>query len=658
MLHLIPQSGRVPACIRALAVVALLCCPGRPAIADEVAPGVDYEYYRLDTPNDVYVVSIERDRPEYHLMIGWPHGVRNFPSKQTTSEIASLYNRPPACDVIAAVNASFFGDVPTVIGPTANGGELLEPPRGSLDTLILGAAGSRIVEDLAPMASAVEFADGVTTPLDGCNRKFAAGEVVAYTESWGRLAPDPPPPGLTAFVLGSAGYPTRADRQTGGVVTDIWSGDALASAVVPRGAIVLLSSGDAADRVREHAALGSVVRLDLEIGQTRLRDVELAVTGVGWLVHDGLPYTRNWGQYNFAVLRHPRTAIAWNHTHWFLVVIDGRSHASMGMTFEEMADFLIDTLGVDEALNLDGGGSSTCVVDGRAMNCTSDGRERPVANALLLVREDRRTKLPLADAFGPNGRTPGWEDRRTYNAVQPFSPESPDGDGIVLQVCGASGEAESVLRGDARDRDYSVQADVYCEYRPDVAKQGFERYGLLARDAGRGALTSPDVVPDNAYALTFDSNDGRFRAGIVVDGVLHDYLDDAPLYRPASAWRRLRIECFGDRIRYWLDGDVIAVIHDPAHAAGRFGLVHEPHFDDLNLVHGLRADNLIATHAAGDFDGNGVVDAADMQAFDYCAQEPDVKYGLGDFCLDGDLDGDRDVDLRDRAFMKTDPAAP
>jgi exopolysaccharide biosynthesis protein len=43
-------------------------------------------------------------------------------------------------------------------------------------------------------------------------------------------------------------------------------------------------------------------------------------------------------------------------------------------------------LGCTEALNLDGGGSASMWVNGRIVNNPSQGRERPSANALFLIR--------------------------------------------------------------------------------------------------------------------------------------------------------------------------------------------------------------------------------------------------------------------------------
>ena len=108
----------------------------------------------------------------------------------------------------------------------------------------------------------------------------------------------------------------------------------------------------------------------------------MAITGNKFLVRDGLIQVVDDRE------MHPRTAIGIDRdtkTLLFLVV-DGRQKFSRGYTMVELANKMID-LGADEALNLDGGGSSTMMASGRGgrlkvINSPSDGapalgRQRP-----------------------------------------------------------------------------------------------------------------------------------------------------------------------------------------------------------------------------------------------------------------------------------------
>ncbi|MDX1493940.1 MAG: phosphodiester glycosidase family protein [Longimicrobiales bacterium] len=99
---------------------------------------------------------------------------------------------------------------------------------------------------------------------------------------------------------------------------------------------------------------------------------------------------------SFAAARHPRTAVAWDRDsgELWLVVVDGRrAPYSVGMTLPELAR-LFESLGAEEALNLDGGGSTTLVLPFGTANRPSDATgERPVVNALAAVRTPDSCRL-------------------------------------------------------------------------------------------------------------------------------------------------------------------------------------------------------------------------------------------------------------------------
>ncbi len=83
--------------------------------------------------------------------------------------------------------------------------------------------------------------------------------------------------------------------------------------------------------------------------------------------------------------RHPRTILGrYANNDLLLIVVDGRqAYWSKGVTLERLQNKLLD-LGVQDAYNLDGGGSSTIYYNGQVLNKPSDGNERPVANAIII----------------------------------------------------------------------------------------------------------------------------------------------------------------------------------------------------------------------------------------------------------------------------------
>ena len=127
---------------------------------------------------------------------------------------------------------------------------------------------------------------------------------------------------------------------------------------------------------------GAVVRLVTETVPD-LTGVRTAIGGGPALVQNGK--VMEWS--GMIHVRHPRTALGWNKDSIFLVTVDGRQRdLSVGMTFSELSEYM-RKLGCDQAMNLDGGGSTTLWLSGNVMNNPSEGRERPGANALEVVQE-------------------------------------------------------------------------------------------------------------------------------------------------------------------------------------------------------------------------------------------------------------------------------
>jgi hypothetical protein len=99
--------------------------------------------------------------------------------------------------------------------------------------------------------------------------------------------------------------------------------------------------------------------------------------------------------------RHPRTTIGVNRDGIIgLTVVDGRLVNIPGMTLNELAD-LNEDLGYYTALELDGGGSSTCLLRNletnelEIMNTPADGHLRNIANAILIVGDPITVDEPI-----------------------------------------------------------------------------------------------------------------------------------------------------------------------------------------------------------------------------------------------------------------------
>jgi len=128
-----------------------------------------------------------------------------------------------------------------------------------------------------------------------------------------------------------------------------------------------------------------------------LRGARTAISGGSIITSGGKPAKiqkpRGGGMGGYATSsmfdRHPRAAVGWSKTHFYLVEVDGRQgDLSVGMTLAELGDYMAK-LGCEEAINLDGGASATCWYRGRVVNSPCNGSERTIANGLVVVRKPK-----------------------------------------------------------------------------------------------------------------------------------------------------------------------------------------------------------------------------------------------------------------------------
>jgi hypothetical protein len=102
-------------------------------------------------------------------------------------------------------------------------------------------------------------------------------------------------------------------------------------------------------------------------------------------------YLIQYGRYNQTisnVTKDPRTVIGYTRDRKLVIIVaDGRTPQSAGLSFREAADLLLE-FGVVTAINLDGGGSTTMWIHDKIVNIPIDenvpGKERPVANHLCI----------------------------------------------------------------------------------------------------------------------------------------------------------------------------------------------------------------------------------------------------------------------------------
>ena len=629
--------------------------PPEPPEPIEVAPGVWHSMWELPTPQVNHVLEFDLADPQYTIEMGFAYGKRHYGGKETVTQIAGRYDSATH-DIVGAVNCSYFETGLGILGMLASRGNLISSRADAwwdqqtymLQQSAVGWAASDI-----PSANMLAcFADAAEVQIDILDYSCSTGSISLYTPDWDTSTKSTSQG--VEIIVENVNFPLRPNKQLVGTITAVQTGAASLDNPIPPDGFVLAACAGAEAELLGHAVVGDPVSVWFEMSPPELVNMQTLCTGNAWMVKDGAPFHGGGPE------RHPRTVLAWSGTqHWF-VTFDGRQPGySVGCSVAEMQDFLINSLHVQNAINLDGGGSTTMVINDAVENCPSDGAttpctgtERAVPNALLLVRRDATTGEPLNDPFPSSGRSLAWDDKFGANPVASFAPGAPGGDGYVMEVANEDGSWETASTGASGDTNSTVRALVYCEYRPDVVADGFERVGVFTRDDGNANFDSTELGGGNCYALTFDTDTGRIRAGVVTAGVFTDFLEASPYYETATAWRELEIECFGTRILYSVNGAVIADIADTTHEFGRFGVGHHEYFSTDSNVRGAHIENFFAYCIDFDYDDDGDVDLNDYAAFAYCMDGPDAPYLPGHFCTGDDGDGDLDVDIADFSVLQ------
>lgn len=172
---------------------------------------------------------------------------------------------------------------------------------------------------------------------------------------------------------------------------------------VPGGGTVIEAIGTEAAWLDAHATVGTHFALTTRVtgpggSPVRFGPADSVVNGGPQLVDDGRVSIEPQADglihaddpsyfYGWAIRRNPRTMIGADRLGRLLLVeVDGRyAELSQGLSIPEAGE-LMKSFGAVEAMNLDGGGSSTMVVGGTVMNTPSDTTgQRPVGDAVVVL---------------------------------------------------------------------------------------------------------------------------------------------------------------------------------------------------------------------------------------------------------------------------------
>lgn len=305
--------------------------------------------------------------------------------------------------VLAAVNADFFNvqtgeneNNQVMDGEWWKGLKVTDSPYDTYDNVhvqfAIGSDGRLVMDRFILDGKA--WARGTMTPIIAVNANPTGNPegTALYTLRYGRTTPRD-----TARVTSEVSL--RAVDHRGDTIVYVRVGAArdASGSVIPADGAVLAGY---ASRAKEVAAMtdGDTVRVLLTTLPRMPNGKAPALLVGGWprILRDGVNVAGDAATVEGTIsrnaeVRHPRTSIGYSRDgkKVWLMVVDGRSKDSAGMTLIELADAM-RALGAYNAINFDGGGSSTIVINGKLVNVPSDAAgERNIGNAMMVVLKRR-----------------------------------------------------------------------------------------------------------------------------------------------------------------------------------------------------------------------------------------------------------------------------
>ncbi|MEV0459744.1 phosphodiester glycosidase family protein [Catellatospora methionotrophica] len=333
-----------------------------------LAPGLTLTSTSISGPNQVNILTANLAEPTL---------TPRYLNPGTVGATTALTVQANRIGAVAAVNGDFFdiGETGAPRGIGLDGGTLLHGPAtgwNNVAALYSNGAGSRGGLAEIFLDATITLPGGTRLTATNLNSpNIAANGIGVYNPLWGDQPRSKALDGATRSreIEVTAGKVTKVSTTPGGKVAN--------------GTVAVLGVNAGADALAS-LTVGAAVTVNYA---PRGGDgaAQVAIGGNLVLVKDGVATT-------VAHPKNPRTAVGFSADglKMWLVVVDGRSAASVGMTYVELAAYM-KSLGADDAINLDGGGSSTLVArmpgatSATVRNTPSDGAQRPVPNGIGFV---------------------------------------------------------------------------------------------------------------------------------------------------------------------------------------------------------------------------------------------------------------------------------
>lgn len=436
--------------------------------------------YRLpDVPLNVHVVEIDITNP--FLTVESALSNDTLRDLEAPSRMA-IRKTSPGHRVVTAINGDFYNITGGAdLGLPSNGhatyGQLAKIPHASRSLVAFGEDNAPFI-DLMAYSGKLHYSGNEYT-INNVNTGRGANQLILYNQYNGKTTKTNQS-GTEVILELTAGSWAINDQMTL-TVKEIRKG--VGAAPIAPGHAVLSGHGTAR-AVLDGMAVGETVKIDVNISVKNGGPLPKLLNMIG----GGERILKN-GAINGSNQNalHPRSSIGFSADKKtvYLIMVEGRSDASVGIDYNDLATLFLLS-GASDALNLDGGGSSSLVVHNGIVNVSSDGNERRTANTLLFISE-----APVAPAVDFKLNT--HYIKIPFGNKYQFKASTYNEHGDVVDYLGATGVTYSVV-GESGDVDANGL----------FTATGFSSGRLIAEWGGKKDTAWIKVIP--AKGLSFSVN--------------------------------------------------------------------------------------------------------------------------------------------------------
>ncbi len=340
---------------------------------------IHYRYVYNSIPWNINIIEINSTDKNYSILsVKSSNKIHNSREK-----VSDIVKRNRNKNITIGINADFFYPDGDIVNNQISEGEFVKGIKSNRSQIAFTFSNEPFI-NIFSFSGKLILKDNKEISIDALNQKRGFDSIVIYNKYWGNSTNTGGSGIEYVFIPIDS---TIANKPFRAVIKSILD----SNATITNNQYVLSASDNKKNTTLSSLQINDTILISLNI-QPDINNVKELVGGLPQIIKDGINIAhsqalKEGANEKFSLTRHPRTAIGYSRdkAKLYLITVDGRQKCSAGMTLNELSEFML-FLGCYNALNLDGGGSTTLVINDKIINYPSDlTGERPVGNALLII---------------------------------------------------------------------------------------------------------------------------------------------------------------------------------------------------------------------------------------------------------------------------------